>query len=290
MNLREWPLAAFTLLMQASVGIVLVRAVLPLVHAAHPKGGGPARPLAGRLDTLAVVAAAAAALALLASLLHLGQPVLAWLALANVRGSWLSREVALAVVFVAALAASSLSPAGDRWAPAFRTAATALAVAAGLALVFAMARVYMMAGQPAWDRPTTLVAFFTSTLLLGTVAVVACPVPRLEPRATRLLGTAAIALLALQVLLVPPLLAVVAAEPAAAISPASLGHAAMWLAAARVVAAVAGAGLLVSALRAGPGVHRGMGGARYAALALVVVSEVFGRMLFYATSVRLGPV
>jgi len=289
MNLREWALVAFTLLMQTSVGIVLVRAVLALVQAAHPKGGGSTWLLTGRLDTPIVVAAAAAALGLLASLLHLGQPVLAWLALTNVRGSWLSREIALAIVFIAALAASALPQAGDRWAPVLRTAATALAVVAGLALVFAMARVYMIAGQPGWDRATTPITFFASTLLLGLVVVVACAVPRLELQATRLLGTAAIALLAFQVLLVPPLLAVVAAEPAAAISPASAGDAAMWLATARVVTAVAGGVLLVIVLRAGPAIHLALG-ARYAVLALVVVSEIFGRILFYATSVRLGPV
>ena len=56
----------------------------------------------------------------------------------------------------------------------------------------------------------------------------------------------------------------------------------MWLATARVVAAVAGGVLLVIVLRAGPAVHLATG-AGYAALALVVVSEIFGRMLFYAT-------
>jgi len=289
MNLREWALVAFTLLMQTSVGIVLVRAGLALVQAPRPNGAGSTWPPTGRLDMPIAVAAAAAALGLLASLLHLGQPILAWLALANVRGSWLSREIALALVFVAALAASALTHAGGRWAPPLRTAATALAVVAGLALVFAMARVYMIAGQPAWDRPTTPITFFASTLLLGLVAVVACGGPRLQLGATRLLGTAAVALLAFQVLIVPPLRAVVAAEPAAAISPASVGDAAMWLATARVVAAVAGGVLLVIVLRVGPAVRLAPG-ARYAALALVVLSEMFGRMLFYATSVRLGPV
>jgi len=289
MNLREWALVAFTLLMQTSVGIVLVRAVLALVQAPHPNGGGSTWPLTGRLDTPTIVAAAAAALGLLASLLHLGQPVLAWLALANVRGSWLSREIALAIVFVAALAASALTHAGDRWAPVLRTAATALAVVGGLALVFAMARVYMIAGQPAWDRPTTPITFFASAILLGLVVIVTLAAPPLEPRAARWLGGVAVAVLAFQVLLVPALLAVVAAEPAAAISPASVGRAALWLATARVVAAVAGAVLLVVVLRAGPAVHLAVG-ARYAVLALVCVSEILGRILFYATSVRLGPV
>jgi anaerobic dimethyl sulfoxide reductase subunit C len=288
MNLRELALVAFTLLMQTSVGIVVVFAALPLPQGAQVKAGG-VWPLIGRLDTPLVVAAAAAALGLLASLLHLGQPLLAWLALANVRGSWLSREVALTIVFVGALAAFALTHGGNRLAPSLRGAAAALAVAAGLALVFAMARLYMIAGQPAWDRLTTPTAFFASTLLLGLVVIVALGAPPLAPGAARVLGTAVIALLACQVALVAALLSGVPAEPAAAIGAASVGHAAMWLGAARIAAAIAAAVLLVIWLRSGPADHVAMR-ARDTALALVVVSEILGRVLFYAASVRLGPV
>jgi len=287
MNVRELALVAFTLLMQTSVGIVVVFAALPLPQASQAKAGGY-WPLVGHLPTSLVVAAAAAALGLLASLLHLGQPLLAWLALANVRGSWLSREIALALLFVVALAGVVLTHGDGRFAPFLRAAATALAVAAGLALVFAMARLYMVAGQPAWDRLVTPVSFFASTMLLGLVVLVAPADSPLAPGAERALASAAIAVLACQVLLVPALLSGVPAEPAAAIGAASVGHAAMWLAAARIVAAVAAAALLVLWLRSGPAVHVPTF-ARFAALALVVVSEIVGRALFYAAAVRLGP-
>jgi anaerobic dimethyl sulfoxide reductase subunit C len=289
MNLRESALVAFTLLMQASVGIVVVLAALALVQPSHPKDGGSwSWPLAGRLDAVLLVAAAAAVLGLVASLLHLGQPLQPWLALANVRGSWLSREVALAVVFVAALGALALTHAGGRGPSSLRAGAAFVAVVAGLALVFAMARLYMVAGQPSWDRLSTPVAFFASTALLGLTVVVALAATDLGAREVRFLGLASIAVLAIQVLLVPVLLTSVPAEPAAAISAASVGHAAYWLAAARVAAALIAAALLVTLL----GGTRPLQGAwllRYAVLTLVAASEVFGRMLFYATSVRLGP-
>lgn len=288
MTLRELALVSFTLLMQASVGIVLVLAALPLVQGSHPRTGS-LWPVIGRLDTPLVVAAAAAALGLLASLLHLGQPILAWFALANVRGSWLSREIALAIVFVAALAVLALSHAGDRSLPSLRMAASVLAAVAGLALVFSMARLYMIGGQPAWDRFTTPATFFASTLLLGLVAVVALGALPPSPRAVRVLASTAVALLAVQVLLVPALLASVPSEPAAALGPASVGHAATWLAAARIGAAIAGAGLLVIWLRGGSAVPVPMH-TRVVMLTLVVVSEIVGRVLFYASSVRLGPV
>jgi anaerobic dimethyl sulfoxide reductase subunit C len=287
MNVRELSLVAFTLLIQTSVGIVVVFAALPLSPASQAKAGGD-WPLIGHLPTPLVVAAAAAGLGLLASLLHLGQPLLAWLALANVRGSWLSREIVLVLLFVVGLAGFVLTYGDSRLAPVVRATATALAVVAGLALVFAMARLYMVAGQPAWDRLITPVNFFASTVLLGLVVLVVASDPPLGPGADRVVASAAIALLACQVLLVPALLSGVPAEPAAAISAASVGHAATWLAAARIVAALAAAALLVLWLRGGPAVHVPMF-ARWAALALVVVSEIFGRALFYAAAVRLGP-
>ncbi len=288
MNVRECALAAFTLLMQTSVGIVLVLAALPLVQPSGVRAGGETWPIASRLDTPLLVAAAAAVLGLLASLLHLGQPMQAWLALANIRGSWLSREVVLALVFVAALGALALMHAGDRGGSSLRGAATTLAAVAGLALVVAMARLYMVSGQPAWDSYTTPVTFFASTALLGLVVIVTLAAPQLGLPAARLLGVAAVTLLVLQVLLVPALLASIPAEPAAAISRASVGHAAWWLATARVAAAVAAALLLATMLRSGPALHDA-GRARYVMLALVVVSEICGRMLFYGSSVRLGP-
>jgi anaerobic dimethyl sulfoxide reductase subunit C (anchor subunit) len=42
---------------------------------------------------------------------------------------------------------------------------------AGLALVYGISRLYMLRTVPAWNNPGTPAAFFTTTFLLGTVAV-----------------------------------------------------------------------------------------------------------------------
>jgi anaerobic dimethyl sulfoxide reductase subunit C (anchor subunit) len=288
MNLRESALVAFTLLMQASVGIVLVLAVLAVVQPAQPKGAG-AWALAGRVEAPLAVAAAAAVLGLGASLLHLGQPLLAWLALANVRGSWLSREVALAIVFVAALAIAAVARGGDAGGRLLPAAATGIAALAGLALVLAMARLYMIPGQAAWHRLTTPAAFFASTLLLGVLVVFVFDATRLRPGASAWLGAAALVLLALQVMLAPGLLVPVPSEPAAAISAASVGTAATWLVALRILTAGAAGIFLFVVLRVGTGADPAMR-ARCAALVLAAASEIAGRILFYAASARLGPV
>ena len=51
-----------------------------------------------------------------------------------------------------------------------RVAAVATA-ATGIALVYAMARVYRVRTVPAWDTPLTTVSFFATALLLGALGV-----------------------------------------------------------------------------------------------------------------------
>ncbi len=279
MNMRDWALVAFTLLMQASVGILLVVSVVPLFS------GRQAAAPASRMAVPVVMAGIAAAAALVISLLHLGHPLQAWLALANVRQSWLSREVVLALAFVVAAALFARTHLHGA-APALSVLATAATVVTGIALVFAMARVYMIAGQPAWNRLATPAGFFATTALLGLVAVLTMAAPLLAPRAARLLSVAALAMLAVQVLLVPAVLTAVAGEPSAAISAASAGQLATWLAAGRIVAAVIAAFLLVALLRSGADPHAA-NATRVAVLVLVSLSELLGRALFYAAAVRL---
>jgi anaerobic dimethyl sulfoxide reductase subunit C (anchor subunit) len=287
MNVREGALVAFTLLMQTSVGVLLVVAALQalvpraLVH-------GSARPF----DAPLLVATAAGLLALLASLFHLGHPFQAWLALANVRTSWLSREVVLAASFVACTGLYTLLARTGTASPTLRAACCLLAAALGVVAISAMSRLYMVPAQPAWNRALTPATFAAATLLLGIVIVMLVTDPGVKSgvyasRAGRMLPWLAIALLVVQVLLLPLHLSAVAAEPAAAISAGAAGTATAWLAAARAVAAIASIVLLAVWGRLIPGVPAAPG---LALLLLVVVSEACGRLLFYAASVHLGPV
>ncbi len=282
MTLREWALVAFTLLMQASVGVLLVvSAFHPLVSRGTTHA--PVRPF----DVPLVVAVAAAALALLVSLAHLGQPRHAWLAIANVRTSWLSREIGGALIFTAAMGSLAAVSRGESSPPAMRLILSVLAIALGLATVYAMSRLYMVPAQPAWNRIATPLGFLATTLVLGALVVLATAgVPGIQ--ATRYfqpLAIAAVVVLAVQLALLPVQVAALAVEPSAAISAASAGHVAAWLAAGRAVLALAAAVLLVAMLRNAPGVQP----ATTASLALILVSasEVLGRLLFYASSVRL---
>jgi formate dehydrogenase iron-sulfur subunit len=105
-----------------------------------------------------ITAAVLAAIALAGATLHLGRPVAAWKAFRNLRRSWLSREVALLSGYAALAAGAVVAP-----------ALTVPAAAIGLAGVYASARLYVVPGRPAWNTPLTIVRFFATVVALGPV-------------------------------------------------------------------------------------------------------------------------
>lgn len=291
MNVREWALVAFTLLLQTSVGVLLVAAVF---HSFVSRGSmhGSVR----ALELPVLVAAGVAVLGLVASLAHLGHPAQAWLALTNARASWLSREIVLAVLFTASTAVTAAAFPTGIGSPALRRFLTIAAAVFGVAAIYAMSRLYMVPAQPAWNRMVTPLTFFATSVLLGAVVVIAISPGTLRsaPGTTsvwlvqnRALVSLAIGLLALQLLLLPLQIAAFAGEPAAAVSTAAIGHTATWLAASRTIVALAATILLAGILRGRPPSAMSPAVVRGAALALVALSEILGRVIFYASSVRL---
>jgi Fe-S-cluster-containing dehydrogenase component/DMSO reductase anchor subunit len=122
----------------------------------------------------AVFAGALAAIALLASLLHLGRPWLAWRAFLGFRTSWLSRE-AIAFALFALLAflhgacASGLLGAGVP--PAAATLVQSGAALAGAAGVFCSVMVYVATRRAQWSGARTGLKFFGTALVLGAATV-----------------------------------------------------------------------------------------------------------------------
>lgn len=112
----EWPLLVFTVV---ATGLVALFGASLL--------GGPALHSTGFL--------AAAVIAAVFSSMHLGRKLRAWRALLNLRGSWLSREIASYAAFVALAAVALLVVPGS-------AAAGWLAGLAGFACLYAIDRVY----------------------------------------------------------------------------------------------------------------------------------------------------
>jgi len=166
---RKAPLIAYTLFSQAAIGAFWTVAV-PYLTAVPNLGVIP-----NRLFALPFLAAVLAALGLGAavSLLHLGKPSHAPTAVANIRSSWLSREVFFEVAFIAlVLALGVLRWRGQEARSAFRPLVVAAAVAS-LLFLLSMTRLYMLRTVPAWRGLHTPVSFLASAALLGPLAVLA---------------------------------------------------------------------------------------------------------------------
>lgn len=160
---KESSLVWFTLLVQMSIGAFLC---LGLGHAwADGRVGADTARQLTFPGFLAVIPLMTVALSV--SLLHLGTPLNAWRAIANLRSSWLSREILFTLLFAllaALFAVLHWLGLGTGW---LRGLLWLLAALAGGLAWYAMLRVYLLRTVPSWDNWMTPVMFAISLLLLG---------------------------------------------------------------------------------------------------------------------------
>ena len=311
--LHELPLVIFTIIAQMSVGSFVV---LGLIHlfGAHLFGAKAGRDVIDKVSDPALYAIGPIlVLGLLASMLHLGTPIRAINALRHLDSSWLSREILFGLLF-AALGGAFASCQWFKWlTPRLRQALAGLTALVGLGLVWSMANVYLLPTVPAWNSWATVVRFFATTFLLGSLAVGAVLVVTAEVRrrrgsalddvsdrvimsSLRGITIAAIAMLGVEFVVLPIYLGELATEGSAAAT-ASVGalvtthggYAVVQLV--LVFLGVALLGVFLSRLveRPGSAVQAQLFAiVPVAAFVLVFAGEIIGRMLFYASYVRAG--
>lgn len=168
MNVHELPLILFTVLGQMSVGAFVVLGVVQVL--------GRWRYGRAAVDAIADPALYAIGpvlvLGLLASMLHLGNPMNAINTLRHLDSSWLSREIVFGVAF-AGLGFLFAALQFFRWGtPLLRQVVAAVTAVVGLAFIWVMSMVYAsLPTVPAWNMWTTPAQFYLTALLLGTLAV-----------------------------------------------------------------------------------------------------------------------
>jgi len=305
MNVSDWALIVFTTLAQMAVGSFLV---LGFVHffAARRYGTEEADRLS---DRALLVIGPVMVLGLLASLLHLGDPINAFRAVVNVSDSWLSREILFGVIFAVLGGLFALLQWRKIGTVTLRNLVALLTALVGLALVFSMSHVYMLSTQPAWNTVATPILFYATTLLLGSLAIGAAFVANyayLKGRteegleaslqilrgALRGIATVAVVVLGVQLVVIPLYVASLSAGAAAAVESARMMIEEYGLVfGLRLALAFLGAGvfsLFLYRSASGRGGERILGNLVYGAFAFVLVAEVLGRFLFYATQVQIG--
>jgi anaerobic dimethyl sulfoxide reductase subunit C (anchor subunit) len=305
MNTQEWALIVFTILAQMAVGSFLV---LGVVHFFARRQAGEAA--ADRLSDRALLGIGPVlVLAMIASLFHLGTPLNAPRAVANIATSWLSREVLFSVLFVVVGGVFALMQWRKMASATVRFVVAVVAAIIGLALLVSMSQVYMLDTQPAWNSWVTPLSFFTTAALLGLFAVGASYVVNynwvrasdascaeeqciLLRAALRGIAVAAIVFLGVELVTVPIYLAGLANQGPAAVETARLlTDDYLALLVLRLAFLFLGAGVLGFFLyqnAASPGREQIMGRLAYGAFILVLVASVVGRFLFYASHVKIG--
>lgn len=153
MSAMELPLVVFTLLSQLAIGLVLVGAVRQFA------GDGPAGTGAPGLRREWLLAAGLLAAGLVASLFHLGHPGGAPRAITHLATAWLSREVLVLGLLLAAILAAALTGLGR--------GLVGLCAALGLGALLVQGMTYAPPSFPALHNGLPFVFFAVTAVTLG---------------------------------------------------------------------------------------------------------------------------
>lgn len=303
MNTHDWALVIFTVLAQMSVGAFVI---LGIVHFFALRSAGEVE--ADKMGDWALLAIGPAIiLAVLVSFLHLGNPLRAINALANFNESWLSREV----VFITAFAVVGFIFAMLQWrkigSAGLRNLIALVAAVLGVVAVISMAMVYYtLIAVPVWHSLATPISFLVTTLLLGALAIQALFVWNFNTRfskdevqlkllrqTTRWITLLALLMLGVLFVTLPfAALQLASGSPAAQVSAFNLYREFRMLYFLRLALVFLGAGLIslliYQYMKHSNERSKWVSSLVYLAFAVVLVAEIIGRYLFYASFSRLG--
>jgi anaerobic dimethyl sulfoxide reductase subunit C (anchor subunit) len=305
MNVREWALPVYTILMQIAVGTFLMLWII------HVKGRSEldeqemntimTNPITIVFFTIIV--------AMIGAHFHLSKPYLSLMSISNFRSSWLSREIIFTILFFLTM--------GFLWALQIKKSNRMrlksclgwIALIFGWGMIYCMAQIYLLPTQISWNSSMTIAYFMTTTLLLGATAMAAILIMDLrvaEVRGTEapssripLLRDSLTWLTIFALIMVITVISITAfqilflqnADPPATISLDLLLGLYRPLFILRLTMIFIGIVWLIYSIvqmtQKGKGV-RELLTPIYASCFLVMVGEILGRFLFYATHVRLG--
>lgn len=186
--MSEWPLVAFTLLVQSSAGMVIFIAVFFCCRGKVPANLGAVR----AMKPVLLIAAILGCLGLLASTLHMGYPRNAFHALRHISTSWLSREVVFAALYLGALCLYTLYV---LITGRMNRIITALIGLLGLIDIYCMASLYYNTAMMTWMHINTYILFFCAVFAAGGALALGVTAIRVKSRidgttAVRITGTA----------------------------------------------------------------------------------------------------
>jgi anaerobic dimethyl sulfoxide reductase subunit C len=169
MNVREWALPVYTILMQMAVGGLFVLWVIRSFASSKFSSDELDRMIQNPILVICVTCF----LAMIGSHFHLSKPFHSYLAILNIGTSWLSREILFTVLFFGSTAGLWYTSRYQRHHQRLFTGLGWLAILFGFTVVYCMANIYILPTQEVWNSISMIFSFFSTTLLLGCM-MIAC--------------------------------------------------------------------------------------------------------------------
>jgi len=118
-----------------------------------------------------LVIALTVAVAMVGSHFHLSRPFQSFFAVLNFKSSWLSREVVFTLFFLLAIMSllyvTYFRPHRSKWITGLGWIASFF----GCVLVYCMARIYLIPTQVAWNSTFVIASFFVTSFMLGAMTI-----------------------------------------------------------------------------------------------------------------------
>jgi anaerobic dimethyl sulfoxide reductase subunit C (anchor subunit) len=167
MNVREWALPVYTILMQLAVGALFVLWLIRSFASSRFSRQEIERITSNPILVIAFTAIVAMA----GAHFHLSRPFQSFLAVLNFKSSWLSREIVFTVLFFLATSYLWYMTKFRNTRPRLIPVIGWFAVLLGVTVVYCMARIYLIPTQVAWNSSVVIISYFTTTLLLGVMTI-----------------------------------------------------------------------------------------------------------------------
>lgn len=168
MDVSEIPMILFTVIAQMCVGAFIVLGAIQVLGAAKHSSK-----VIDRLADPALLAIGPSlVLGLLVSMLHMHDITNTLNVVRHIGTSWLSREIVFGMLFAGAGFLFALIQWRKFGPPILRTGLAVVTALFGIALVWSMANIYAsLPTVPVWNSWFTIVQFFATSILLGSMAI-----------------------------------------------------------------------------------------------------------------------
>jgi DMSO reductase anchor subunit len=168
-NIREWALPVYTILMQMASGAFFVLMVVRSYS--DSRFGRKVTNQVTRIPVLIIFLTTI--LAMIGAQFHLSKPWLSVLAVTNFRTSWLSREIIGTLLFFLSVGALMFLDWFVIGRERVKSAVGWFGVFIGSATIYCMSRIYILPSQAAWNSPLTVADYFLGMIILGVSAMLA---------------------------------------------------------------------------------------------------------------------